>query len=144
MKSEPLTKCFPMLILLCLLAALLLANCIGKINVMGRDVPDSEYKASYDLAIIREKQGLEPTDVHDEYGRIPSWDQFWCTIGGTQDVTKPARSRRLKRYIITQRRAAGLRELSSRMSFIYTESNTDSWPSMQDHYYKSGDPRIFQ
>ncbi len=133
-----------MIMRLCLLAVLLLASCISKINVMGRDVPDSEYKASYDLAIIREKQGLEPTDVHDEYGRIPSWDQFWCTIGGTQDVTKPARSRRLKRYIITQRRAAGLRELSSRMSFIYTESNTDSWPSMQDHYYKSGDPRIFQ
>ena len=144
MKSESLPKCIPLIQRLCLLAALMLAGCIGKINVMGRDVPDREYKTSYDLDIAREKQGLEPTGVHDEHGRIPSWDQFWCTIGGTQDVSKPARSRRLKRYIIKQRRAAGLRELSSRMSFIYTESNTDSWPSMHDHYYKPGDPRIFQ
>lgn len=140
MNSPPFQK----LTLLGLLGCLLLAGCIGKINVMGRNIPDSEYKASYDLDITREKQGLEPAGAHDEHGRIPSWDQFWCTVGGTSDVTKPARSRRLKRYIIKKRRAAGLRGLSSRMSFIYTESNSDSWPPMFDHYYKPGDPRIFQ
>ncbi len=139
MNAASLQKYAPLIMLL---GAFLLTGC--KINVMGREVTDSEYKASYDLDIAREKQGLEPAGMHDEHGRIPSWDQFWCSIGGTTDVTKPARSRRLKSYIIKQRRAAGLRELSSRMSFIYTESNTDSRPPMFDHYYKSGDSRIFQ
>jgi len=82
------------------------------INVMGRSVPDSEYTALYDRGIAREKSGLKPDDAHDEHGKPPTWDEYWCTIGGTGAVPPTAQSRRLKRYIITHRRALGLPELS--------------------------------
>jgi hypothetical protein len=39
--------------------ALLVAAC-APINVMGRNVPDSEYQALYDREIAREKSGLKP------------------------------------------------------------------------------------
>lgn len=91
--------------------ALVMPACSG-INVMGRSVPDSEYIALYDGAMAREKSGLKPTGVHDEHGGLPSWDEYWCTIGGTGAVPSTAQSRRLKRYIIEHRRALGLPKLS--------------------------------
>ena len=113
------------------------AGCLGHINVLGRDVPDSEHHAFYDIQIAREKQGLEPEE-HNEHGRIPSWDQFWCNVGGTSIMPPTAQSRRLRRYIIERRRAAGLRELSCGREG-YDRNNYRS-----DHFYKPGDPRIFQ
>ena len=86
----------------------LAAGCLGRINVVGRDVPDREYRSGYDTLIAREKQGL-PTDQRDVNGGIQSWDKFWCTIG---PAIPTAQSRRLKRYIIERRRALGLRELT--------------------------------
>ncbi|MEP6667694.1 MAG: hypothetical protein ABJF10_00990 [Chthoniobacter sp.] len=89
-----------------------LVSACAPINVMGRSVPDSEYIALYDRGIAREKRGLKPDDAHDEHGRPPSWDEYWCGIGGTGPVPPTMQSRRLKRYIITHRRALGLPELS--------------------------------
>lgn len=88
------------------------ASACSPINVMGRSVPDGEYIALYDRGIAREKSGLKPDDAHDEHGRPPSWDEYWCEIGGTGAVPPTAQSRRLKRYIIARRRALGLPELS--------------------------------
>jgi hypothetical protein len=82
------------------------------VNVMGRSVSDQEYIALYDAGIAREKRGLKPDGGHDEYGRVPSWNEYWRTMGGTNPVPPTAQSRRLKRYIIEHRRAAGLPELS--------------------------------
>lgn len=90
----------------------LAATACSPINVLGRSVPDSEYIAMYNQDMAREKNGLKPTGVHDENGNLPSWDEFWCTIGGTGAVPPTAQSRRLKRYIIEHRRALGLPELS--------------------------------
>ncbi len=102
-------------ILLVAVASLLLTSC-GGINVMGRKIPDREYKAGYDSAITREKRGLKPEGVHDEHGRIPSWDEYWRDYSGGHDTgdTATAQSRRLHRYIIRERRKAGLPELSTR------------------------------
>ena len=100
-------------LLLPFLAAILswmMSGC-SPINVMGRSVPDSEYHALYDRGIAREKNGLKP-DARDEHGRVISWDEYWCTIGGTSAVPPTAGTRRLKRYIISHRRALGLPELS--------------------------------
>lgn len=96
------------------LGSLLLSSCSG-INVMGRKVSDNEYKASYDRAITREKRGLKPTEVHDEHGRIPSWDEYWNHYTGGHDMgnTSTAQSRRLHQYIIKERRKAGLPELTT-------------------------------
>lgn len=98
------------------LGSLLLSTCSG-INVMGRKVPDREYKVGYDRAISLEKRGVKPEGAHDEHGRIPSWDEFWNSyMGGhaTGDGST-AQSRRLHRYIVTERRKAGLPELSTRV-----------------------------
>ncbi len=100
-------------ILLVALASLFLSSC-GGINVMGRSFSDRSYKDSYDGAIAREKQGLKPEEVHDEYGRIPSWDEYWNHYNGGHDTgeTSTAQSRRLHRYIVRERRKAGLPDLS--------------------------------
>src|SRR4051812_12889458 len=121
-------------------------GCMGRINVMGRDVPESEYRASYDALIAREKQGLEPTGAHDEHGRIPSWDQFWCNMGGTTAVPPTAQSRRLKRYIIEKRRALGLKELTCGLDYIPSGRGPNGAPGSfrPDRFFKPGDPRIFQ
>ena len=113
---------------------------------MGRDIPDSEFRATYDQNIARERQHLEPTEAHDEKGRIPSWDQYWCTAGGLSTNPSTAQSRRLKRYVVTQRRAAGLRELTNTGDFDPGSTRPDGPPGSvrPDHYYPSGDPRIFQ
>ena len=89
-----------------------MTSACSPINVMGRNVSDREYIALYDAGIAREKSGLKPGGVHDEYGRVPSWNEYWRTIGGTNPIPPTAQSRRLKRYIIEHRRAAGLPELS--------------------------------
>ena len=89
-----------------------MTSACSPINVMGRSLPDQEYIALYDAGIAREKSELKPNGVHDEYGRVPSWNEYWRTIGGTNPVPPTAQSRRLKRYIIEHRRAAGLPELS--------------------------------
>lgn len=89
-----------------------MTSACSPINVMGRNVSDQEYIALYDAGIAREKSGLKPSGVHDEYGRVPSWNEYWRTIGGTNPIPPTAQSRRLKRYIIEHRRAAGLPELS--------------------------------
>ena len=86
--------------------------CSPMINVMGRSVPDSEYKASYDAEIAREKSGLKPSGAHDEYGRVPSWNEFWFTIAGPGATTPTAQSRRIKNYILKRRRSEGLPELT--------------------------------
>ncbi|MDB6006808.1 MAG: hypothetical protein JWR15_3795 [Prosthecobacter sp.] len=101
-------------VLLVALGSLLLSSC-GGINVMGRKVSDREYKAGYDSSITREKMGLRPDGAHDEHGRIPSWDAFWNNYMGGHDMsdTSTAQSRRLHRYIVSQRRKAGLPELST-------------------------------
>ncbi len=91
-----------------LLGTGLSVGCMGRINVVGKDLPDREYRASYDLLIDREKRGLVP-EGRDENKRIYTWDKFWCTIGPA--IPTP-QSRRLKRYIIERRRALGLPELS--------------------------------
>jgi len=116
--------------------SLALGGC-GPINVVGRSVPDSEYIALYDSAIAREKNHLEPEGVHDEHERIPSWNEFWCTIGGASASPSTAQSRRMRRYIIEKRRALGLKELTCGMEYKPGDSN----PS---HCYAHGDPRIFQ
>lgn len=92
----------------------LLLSCCGGINVMGRKISDREYKASYDGAIAREKRGLKPAEVHDEHGRIPSWDGYWNEYTGAHDMgdTSTAQSHRLHRYIVRERRKAGLPELT--------------------------------
>lgn len=90
----------------------LLSSC-GGINVMGRKISDREYKTGYDSAITREKLGLNPVGVHDEHGRTPSWQEYWNDyVGGhdTGDASTP-QSRRLHRYIVHERRKAGLPEL---------------------------------
>ena len=89
-----------------------MTSACAPMNVMGRSVPDQEYIVLYDAGIAREKSGLKPDGAHDEYGRVPSWNEYWRTIGGTNPVPPTAQSRRLKRYIIEHRRAAGLPELS--------------------------------
>ena len=96
-------------------AAWLLTMCLP-VNVLGRSVPDSEYKALYDSEIAREKSGLQPGGASDEQGRAPSWNEFWRTVGGTNPVPPTTQSLRLKRYIIEQRRAAGLPELTGQAS----------------------------
>jgi hypothetical protein len=104
------------IIVIAALGSLLLSSC-GGINVMGRKVPDREYKVGYDSAISLEKRGLKPEGAHDEHGRIPSWDEFWNSYmggHGTGDGST-AQSRRLHRYIVTKRRKAGLPELSTRV-----------------------------
>ncbi len=128
--------------LLAALSSLPLVSCLGKINVMGRDIPDSEYKEGIDRSIARERQGLEPEGGHDEHGRIPSWEHYWYFHGASGDVTKPQRNRRLRRYIITKRRSAGLREYS----WADTEPNSDPATSerLWERMYHRGDPRIFQ
>ncbi len=95
--------------LLSLLAGLL-PGC-AHINVMGRKVTDGEYKAIYDADIEREKKGLLPGGAHDEFGRAPSWSEYWRIYAGPNPVPPTAQSRRLKRYIINRRRAEGLPEL---------------------------------
>ncbi len=112
----------------------LFAGCT-RINVMGRDVSDAEYFASHDLSIARERRRLEP-EAHDEHGRIPSWDQFWCMAAGA--VPPTAQSRRMKRYIIEKRRAFGLPELTCGLDY---QPEVSFRP---DHYYPPGDPRIFR
>lgn len=106
-------------IVLVTMMCLLLPSC-GGINVMGRKIPDREYKSGYDIAIAREKRGLKPQGVHDERGRIPPWDEYWNHYMGGHDTgdtgdTATAQSRLLHRYIVSQRRKAGLPELSSRV-----------------------------
>jgi hypothetical protein len=110
MELDTLTK------VLVALGSLLLSSC-GGINVMGRKVSDSEYKASYDNAITREKLGLKPAEVHDEHGRTPSWGEYWNDYTGGHDTgnTSTAQSRRLHSYIVSKRRKAGLPELSTRV-----------------------------
>jgi hypothetical protein len=90
--------------------AWLLSGC--HINVMGRSVPDSEYQAMYDADIAREKNGQKPSGGHDEHGRVPSWNEYWRSFVGPNPVPPTAQSRRMKRYIIEHRRAAGLPELT--------------------------------
>ncbi len=68
----------------------LAAPACSRINVMGRNVPDNEYIALYNRAMAREKNGLKPTGVHDENGGLPSWGEYWCTIGGTVPLRAPA------------------------------------------------------
>jgi len=116
--------------------SLALGGC-GPINVMGRNVPDSEYFALYDAGIAREKNHLEPDGVHDEHGRIPSWNEYWCTIGGATASPSTPQSRRMRRYIVEKRRALGLKELTCGMEYKPGDSNPG-------HYYAPGDPRIFQ
>ncbi len=96
------------------LSGLLLSSC-GGINVMGRKISDREYKASYDRVIAREKLGLKPDDAHDEHGHIPSWDEYWNHYTGGHDIgsSSTAQSRRIHRYIVIQRRKAGLPEISA-------------------------------
>ena len=97
------------------LGGLFLSSC-GGINVMGRKISDSEYKAGYDSAITREKRGLNPEGGYDEHGRILSWDGYWNSYmggHGTGDGST-AQSRRLHRYIVRERRKAGLPELRPR------------------------------
>ena len=106
-------------------------------NVMGRNVSDSEYIALYDGAIARERNHMEPEGVHDEHGKIPSWNEYWCTIGGASASPSTAQSRRMKRYIIEKRRALGLKELTCGIEYKLGDSNPG-------HYYSAGDPRIFQ
>ncbi len=97
----------------CLAAFLVtLTSACTPINVMGRNIPESEYRAMYDADIAREKRGLPQINGHDEYGRVAGWDEYWCSIGGTSAVPGDARTRRLKNYIITHRRAVDLPELS--------------------------------
>ena len=91
--------------------SLSLLSACTPINVMGRNVPESEYRAMYDADMAREKRGLPQINGHDENGRVAGWDEYWCTIGGTSAVPATARTRRLKRYIIAHRRALGLPEL---------------------------------
>ncbi len=102
--------------LLVAVGSLILSGC-GGINVMGRSFSDRSYKDSYDIAIAREKLGLKPEEVHDEHGRIPSWDEYWHDFNGGHDTgdTSTAQSRRLHRYIVRERRKAGLPELSTRV-----------------------------
>ncbi len=130
----------------CALTIASFAGCVGRINVMGRDVPESEYMALYDSAIAREKLHLEPNLGHDEKGRIPSWDQFWCTIGGTTAMPPTAQTRRLKKYIIAKRRSLGLPELTCGLDYepSGTGANAGSGSFRPDRYFKPGDPRIFQ
>jgi hypothetical protein len=109
----------------------------GHVNVMGRNIPDSEHKAGYDAAIAREKNHMEPEGVHDEFGKIPSWDQYWCTIGGASATPPTAQSTRLRRYIIAKRRGLGLKELTCGTEYKSGDFN----PKL---YYTPGDPRIFQ
>lgn len=92
--------------------SLSLTSACTPINVMGRNIPESEYRAMYDADMAREKRGLPQINGHDEYGRVAGWDEYWWTIGGTSAVPPTARTRRLKHYIITHRRALGLPELS--------------------------------
>jgi hypothetical protein len=89
-----------------------MTSACSPVNVMGRSVSDQEYIALYDAGIAREKSGLKPSDAHDEYGRAPSWNEYWRTIGGANPVSPTGQSRRLQRYIIEHRRAAGLPELT--------------------------------
>jgi len=109
----------------------------GPINVMGHNIGDSEYIALYDAGIAREKNHMEPDGVHDEHGRVPSWNEYWRTIGGAQATPSTAQSRRMRRYIIEKRRALGLKELTSGIKY-------KPGGSPFDHYYAPGDPRIFQ
>ncbi len=99
---------------LVVLGSLLLSSC-GGINVMGRKVSDREYKVGYDSAISREKLGLKPDGAHDEHGRVPPWDEFWNSYMGGHGTGEgsTAQSRRLHRYIVRERRKAGLPELSA-------------------------------
>lgn len=103
-------------IVLVTMMCLLLPSC-GGINVMGRKIPDREYKSGYDSAIAREKRGLKPEGVHDERGRIPAWDEYWHSYMGGHGTGEgsSAQSRRLHRYIVRERRKAGLPELSARV-----------------------------
>ena len=109
----------------------------GHINVMGRTIPDSEYQAMYDAAIAREKNHLEPEGVHDEFEKIPSWDQYWCTIGGASAAPPTAQSTRLRQYIVAKRRTLGLKQLTCGIECKSGDLNPK-------HYYTPGDPRIFQ
>ena len=91
--------------------SLWIASCM-RVNVLGHDVSDREYIALYDKGIALEKSGRKPTGMHDEQGRVPSWNEYWMTIGGINPDPPTAQSRRLRRYIIEHRRAAGLPELT--------------------------------
>jgi hypothetical protein len=91
----------------CILAAVALTGCWHP-NFMTGGATDQDYIAGFDLAIDRERRGLTPPSQEPT-----TWASYWCQIIRSVDSPPPsAQKRRLKRYLLEKRRAAGLAELN--------------------------------